>query len=778
MKNIRDRFTAWLLLLALGFSASGCRDLMEEYFAAPAWIKGNIYEVLQEDGNYKLFLQAIDQSGFKQMVNGKTILTVMAPNDSAFSRYLTDNNYAKVEDMPKTELEKLVGFHLMYYAFDKNKLINFRPKEGDDATDEEKLLNAGLYYKFRTKSNDTISVEWDNVRNINLKVYHQERFLPVFSYRYFNTRQIDATSNYEYFFPGTQWKGSDGFNVSNAAVTEYEVIASNGYIHEVDHVLRPLETIYKELKDRPNFSKFLSMYDKYAYYAEEEALTLQYGNGSKVYQHYHVLPLPNIACEWPVLDYSDLSSLAYASSSVFAPSNEAIDRFFNSYWKVGGYDSLPQVSAESMKFLLFNCVYKDALVFPEEITKGRIKNSYGTVINFNVDAVPAENRIMCVNGGLYGCEELAAPAMFRSVTGPAFQYKKYSYFLKMLNASNLSNTLCSNETRYLSLVPSDDQMKASGFTVNKEGNLLLSGSLVPTATMTGYVYAHNVSLDATPGNYSEIPTSGAHVFRALTPSFNLYWYVLDGKLTNSIRFNERIFPGPNHTENDLFSNITELKFEDKEWSNGKTYAYDNNLLLGAFDRSNYKTFQLLQYSNRNDTTMRFQGFAQLLSKAGMFTSSTYNFVLEDCMLFVPETQAVKAALEANAIPGIAYDLTTASNTTMAFFDHYKVTDAAALKDYLMSYFIPVSTAGVSNFPYVGWNEFNPAGYATLQSKEVLDANNKPVLVTAMMDIRDSGGKLSVRLMKSGQSFIDVVDDYHYFPFVFDDACVHFIKACF
>lgn len=762
------------MIVLLGFFLTGCGDVMTDYFEKPVWLKGNIYDVLEQDGHYKLFLEAVDKSGFKQMVKGKTILTVIAPDDSAFTEYLSAKNIQSIDEMDQTELQKMVGFHLMYYAFGKDKLINFRPNEGDDATEAEKDVNAGLYYKFRTKSNDAPTMEWDNLRTIYLKVYHQERFLPVFSYEYFNTRQIDATYNYEYFFPNTSWKGQEGFNVSNAAVKEYEVIASNGYVHEVDKVLRPLETIYTELRNRSGFSKFLNLYNNYEYFAEEENLTIQYGNGSKLYQHYHIAPLANIACEWPVIDYSELSKLSFTAYSVFAPSNAAIDKFFNSYWKVGGYDSLPQVSSESMKYLLFNCVYPSALVFPEEIKKNRIKNSYGTVINFDVDAVPEENRIMCSNGALYGCEELAAPAMFTSVTGPAFQYKKYGFFLKMLASSNLTNTLCSNETRYLSLIPSNDQMAASGITVNKDGNLLLSGNAISSTTMTSYVYAHTVSLDATPGSYTEIPSTGAHVLKSLSPSYNLYWYALDGKVTNSIRFNERIYPGANHTDNDLFSNLVELKFDDHEWNNGKVYSYDNNLMLGNYDRSNYKTFQLLMYNNRNDETMPFQGFVQLLIKAGMFTGSVYNFVLEDCLTFAPETNAVKTALEAGQIPGITYD---AASVAIAYFDRCKVTDIAALKDYMMSYFIPLSTAGISNFPFIGWNERNAAGFPTLQSKEVTEGT-KVVLYTTALDIQDDGSKLSVRQKKDGQSYIDVVSDYHFFPFVFDDACVHFLKACF
>lgn len=52
----------------------------------------------------------------------------------------------------------MIGFHLLYYSYNKNKLVNFRP-EGDLITDEEMNKNAGLYYKFRTRSSNVPTME-------------------------------------------------------------------------------------------------------------------------------------------------------------------------------------------------------------------------------------------------------------------------------------------------------------------------------------------------------------------------------------------------------------------------------------------------------------------------------------------------------------------------------------------------------------------------------------------------------------------------------------------
>jgi len=484
-----------------------CTDNMKDYYKEPEWLKGSIYQVLEDRGEYTQFLKGIDLAGYKPMVNGKSILTVMAPTDASMTTYLNENYGAgtTIESLPKDELKKLIGFHIMYYAFDRKKLINFRPNEGDAATDEQKDLNAGLYYKHRTKSQDTLSVEIDTIGSFGVdsaakkvSVYHLERFLPVFSYRMFNTKQIDPKYNYEYFYPNTSWADNSGFNVSNAAVDEYSVIADNGYLYLVDKVLKPLETIYKEISSNPQYSDYQKLYDKYGYYLKDDNLTLNYGNGIDLYQHYYNAPLPNIASEWPVTDYTKIADLTHTSYSVFAPSNSALSTFFNDYWKVGGYDSLHQVSQNSIQYLLFNSVYSASVVFPEEITKGTLINSYGTVIKFNVDEVPVENRKMCVNGSFYGCDVLTPPAMFGSVTGPAFQYKKFSYFLKMMTTADLVLTLCSDATKYFMLYPTNDVMNADGITMTND--ILKRGTTtIASSAQQSYVYGHVVSLDGITG---------------------------------------------------------------------------------------------------------------------------------------------------------------------------------------------------------------------------------------------------------------------------------------
>ena len=174
MKKITHLWS--VLLIGIVVSFSSCLSELEKYYQTPDWLKGNAWEVLEAKGNFKLFLAAVERTDFKDLVQGKGVITVIAPTDEAFQAYLNAHNYATVADIPDSVITKLVGYHLVFYSFNKEQFLNYKPN-GIESTNSK----PGMYYKYRTKSRDAISTEFDQAYNKNRKVMHQDRFLPVFS---------------------------------------------------------------------------------------------------------------------------------------------------------------------------------------------------------------------------------------------------------------------------------------------------------------------------------------------------------------------------------------------------------------------------------------------------------------------------------------------------------------------------------------------------------------------------------------------------------------------
>ena len=808
------------LLLASGLMTgllTACQNKMAEYYEQPEWLKGSLYEILEADGHYSAFLKGVDLCEYTSLLQGRSILTVMAPDDQAMKTYLTAHyGTDDISSLPVDEVKKLIGFHVLYYAFDSDKLENFRPSEGDGATEEQKEVNAGLYFKFRTRSQDAPGKAYPSrmeteagivdTTGVEVDEYHLERFLPVFSYKMFETKVIDPKYNYEYFFPETEWKGDDGFNVADAVVTQYATVAKNGYLYEIDRVIEPLETLHTVLQQSGQYTQYLRMYDKYYYYALDEELTQLYGGGSKNYYRgqyekpNNSLTLPNIAQEWPVNDYAKVTALSSESNSLFAPTDAAFDEFYLSYWgdpleetgypKEVSYDS---ISADALAYLLSNSFCSGALVFPEEISRGQIENAYTkTVINFDVDEVPAENRKICVNGVLYGQSVLTPPAVFGSVTGPAYKYKPMSIFLKMLTASEMQSTLMSDAVQFIMLYPENAQFENNNVWYDETTDKLRSGikgdeksTNLGSSAQSKYVNAHIVSVD---GRAERFPASGLHVYRTLSTDAKLYWYVKNGRITNSFRYNDLLqYAGHTDvTEDSVYTELQELTFRGESWSNGICYKYgfkngerdESFLLEGSNDNYLIQKFVPTMYLHRNEETL-FQGFIQVLMKAGLIDEEAQNmtYMTENCLMLVPTTQAVKQAIAAGRFPYLSLAAGTQPDDADFWSKVSAPEDGTAAQDsfqhYMFSYFMPESLSPEGDYPYYGW------GIDTEADGGIPSITDQSGALPAYVSIYiyDKGDRLTAKV-KGMDREVDFYDGYDYLPFVFNDGGVHFINGVF
>lgn len=819
------------LLLASTLLLPSCSD-MDEYFETPSWIQGSIYEKMQSEGNYSQFLKGVEKIGYTPILNGKAILTVMAPDDNAMKTYLQDTYQVQdITDLSVDEIKKLIGFHMLYYSYDKDKLINFRPSEGDGATTEELSKKAGLYYKFRTRSQDAVEKTQREVVTDNgdgtttttyedIYVYHPDRFIPIFSYMMFRTKGIDAEQNYSYFYPETGWNGDGGFQVANANVTQYAGvgannehygIANNGYIYKIDRVLRPLETIYTELTKSDKYSRFVSYYDQYKTYTKSDDLTSDFATDEQQTTGLWTMSfgsLPAIANEWPIDDYKQMTTLSHRTYSIFAPTDQAIENFFEEYWKVGGYESLDDVPSNQMIQLLTHSIFQEtssnkdqSMIFPQEIEEGKIQDSEGNTIRFDTEEVPQEDRIICSNGVLYGCSVLTPPAAFNSVTGPAYQYKKYSTFGTMIsstaaNGASMDKTLSMENISYIMLYPDNDQLensdlhitvsKTSPATIMKQELTDETPVALGSSMVANYVNAHAVQAF---DNVTELPLTNSQpaVFATMQSApMKVYWYVKNGKITNSIQYLKSLkYAANTATEADIWAAFTPLDYRGDVdgWTNGHAYTYDDLLFPGNYNSTTETlAFYALITNQNTDKTSDFYGWYNLLSEARVLSGGNLasTFVAENCLTFVPKTSAITKAIVEGRIPGITVDAGTAADDAN-FFDKVTVTDQQALRYYLVRYFVPLSTAVISNYPYLGWGETTTGlENGGLETVQIMDNSGDTPTVgkSYVLNVYDNGSALSVKTkdLQTGveSQQVNVIPDYDYLPLIFSDGVFHFI----
>ena len=149
-------------------------------------------------------------------------------------------------------------------------------------------------------------------------------------------------------------------------------------------------------------------------------------------------------------------------------------------------------------------------------------------------------------------------------------------------------------------------------------------------------------------------------------------------------------------------------------------------------------------------------FVALMKEAGMIASEMITDLssVERFIAFIPTNDAIQTALSDNRIPGITNGSFDESGSFTA-----DAVDKAALKSYLLSYFITNTKNALVNYPYVG-STMKSQAYNTL-------SESYPTI-----DYTDDGSGLSVQL--TGRGACHVIADYDCFPFAFKDGCFQLI----
>lgn len=437
----------WIFFLLL----SACEKEIEKHNERPDWLKGNAWEVLTERGNYELFLQAVVKAGYEDLVAGKGLCTVFAPDDDAMKRYLEGRS---LDELPLEELKVWIGMHLVEYSFNTLQLLDFQHL-GESV---DQVTPAGINYKQKTFAKASVCEMTDPITGLKHQVYNKEKYLPILSTRLFKTRGLsDPATDYAAFYPQSKWYGADEkLYVANAGVTEYGLPTDNGYIYLLDDVIRPMRTVYQVMQDQSeDYSVFRKMYDRFADMKYDKTISEEHAaTGDSLFVFYHK-DLPKIASEWTFNGETMgmyMQFLTGTSFNVLVPDNDAMNRYLQEFFEGNyvSYDELPLLTAY---YLARNHVKDGQIIFPDNFRQGE-SSLYGD----RYDLDPEEDiryLELCTNGTFYGIPKVISPAMFRSVTAPVFKDENYSIFAYILHKATELTQLINMENEYTLFIPNN-----------------------------------------------------------------------------------------------------------------------------------------------------------------------------------------------------------------------------------------------------------------------------------------------------------------------------------
>lgn len=730
-------------------SLAACQSEMDKYYEVPDWLKGNAFEVMKDKGTFSNFMKAVERSSYADLVKGKGIVTVMAPTDEAFAAYLTKHNYNSVDDIPEVELNKLIGYHLVYYSYSKNDFLFYNPK-GVDSEQEY----PGSYFKFRTKSRDAISTAVDRANgNAVRKIMHKERFIPIISD--YSLNSASRKEDYEIMFPGSVYTGgTSSFNVANASVIGDEMVTDNGYLYTINQVIEPLETIYGEMnKENSDYTLFADMYDRFVNYQYDEDATRDYGNGDSLFVHSHYM-LPPIACEWTnhstlnIPDYAQMNYLTSISFAIFAPDNEALNQFFQKYW-ASSYSSLDEVNFVP----LYQFMNTHTVRYGGGMTGVRTLSNYLTYNDIWDDSqltMPNDVKV-CSNGILGGMKgNVITPEVFETPIAPALCDKNYNIFALLCQKGSLFNIFSKSLDKDFDVFfPTDEMLLSSEY--NGDYIQYLKGN--PYIINDEQVQVANSS-DGTMSNASTSQAksiAGAHIAdgvmaqksetEVIYSTYNDYEYLYrkGNKIYSSATWNSEKFG------NEV--SVPEIELI-KNYDMGNAYALKGDKAATSLiaDQSNFKD-RVKQIKGATD----YSGFGIYLGMASVDDEEpAFNFLQGNRFIVFVSTQA--AVLADLMSPNPKFNQRASQEERDMF---------------VKGLFVDMSASGMIDYPFATTGKDTEKVLTTFGSKTV---DGKKVSTTITLINKADG---SMKLKDSKGNEVNIIS---FFPYIYADGAAYVIDG--
>ena len=505
-KRVNERSFTRLLVNSFAFICvlflMQCDDT-DKYYDRPEWLEQPIYEVLKQEGRFDLYLQCVDKTEYDKVLQGAGLSTVFAPNDEAFSAYLSEKGYASVDAIPEEELKDLVAYSIVYSKWTADHLSDYFV-EGEYVTGAFKRQTNcyALPYQDAEYGNEWV---FNEVLSGGYSVFQSNyeyrlamnnyKYLPVFSAAYFNSLPEPLTaSDYNAFFPNSQYTGK---NVQSGTIVKSDIAAENGMIHEVSTVNEPMKNMDDILRE-PAYSGFKSLLDYknvsgsyfFKLYAEFPSTLLSMFQKMRPNEDISKIYLkcynPGYLAFSPLLQniYSEATG-TYDSektgNTLIVPKTESLQNFIQSKL-LKYYGSIDKLPIEVISTLI-NTHMVSGLVWPSQYKSGL--NSTGEYINGSgsdgtgFDAAGITEKRIASNGFVYLSDSVIKSRFFETVYSEIFLNPAHSmlntayvnYFNTSLREELMKSVLNGNRSeRYTMLNFSDDLLKDDGFVYDQITN--------------------------------------------------------------------------------------------------------------------------------------------------------------------------------------------------------------------------------------------------------------------------------------------------------------------
>ncbi|TKG87143.1 hypothetical protein EYV94_28480 [Puteibacter caeruleilacunae] len=682
----------------------------DEFYQRPDWLKGSVYEFLQKEDRFSMYLNAIDRIGLKEDFDGKALMTCFIPNNDAFQAYLDEKGYNKVEDIPEKELTAAVRYTMGARSFNREELETYHYSSYPHLKGKYFRLHSFYRqepYQEKMSNSDDEKTVW---------LYNNAKTVNFFSQTYFDAIKIEKPkNNIDLLFGEGTWDGNTVLG-NGAKIITYEIPTDNGYIYEVDKMTDPLQNIEDILTSTDEFSLFKEVYDYFSNYRYQSSYD-KYGETfgidslySKGYSVFNTFDEKN----------TSIWKLTYESGSLFVPNNEVLKNYLDDKFGAGSSDDPSTLPLLTLKYLIEQHALSKQQAWMDHIQDGTVQTNWGD--NFEFEPSNVFYSKVCSNGVVYGLDKVLAPSFFNSVLGPVLFNSNETIFSWIVEKTQSTGVLNNRAVNLGLIVPNNDSYTDLGYRVSNEGYPIGDEKIQ---------YDNN-------GKWKDVSSTN------LSKMMDLHIAILDGAIDftqEGIVKNLGEFSLFKYKDNKLYVNESDLDELDKLYAevldvdesaiNGVTYRVTNPLKPASS-----KMGQL--FSSYDD----YEEFANLLEKAGVLNNGSLSssFIsIDNYIVMAPSNAAILSGIAGGTIPEIPLD----SEEEEVREEKQKV-----LKEWCSQYFVSMQENSETNYMIPQDQEAK-----TFKTKQIDKANSTPskkayVKVTCT----PNGNTLSVENQKTGASF--------------------------
>ncbi|MFB6342381.1 hypothetical protein ACE1ET_11670 [Saccharicrinis sp. FJH62] len=493
-RNFKNHLFRYLILISVLVSGSlgfmSCKDPYIYDNKEPDWLGASIYDYLKENGNYTNYVKIIEDVGYTEVLRKTGSKTLFVADDDAFARFYQNNEWGVTSyaDLSHTQKKLILNFSMINNAYLIETLSNYYNGELNkgQAIRRETALTA-LDTVYFDKGDDLPDTkQWTAYKTRGIHLFKDNTTSPLV---HFLEKQLSyaAITNEDFFLiTGKERQTNDAF-IFDKKVIERDITCKNGYINVLEDVLVPPVNMAEFLMKEPRTSEFSTLLERFSApyydgentdrfnnidyneqnnihidsiyvkeYFSENGGTLRYPNGRLINTDLLLPYNPG----WN--SYNDMingTSLQADMGAIFAPTDEAMDHYFNvGAGKIlkdrfGSWANVP----DDITVLFLQRHLRTSLLASTPSRFDKMTDTENSVIYAGKDDIV--DTYVGVNGVVYLMNNVYPPDDYISVYAPVLFSEKTKVFNWAIRQNDFRLYLNSLISRYSFFVPTDEYLK-------------------------------------------------------------------------------------------------------------------------------------------------------------------------------------------------------------------------------------------------------------------------------------------------------------------------------